>query len=911
MILVRGEQYGLVNARTSRALALRAPNDFGAPWLELCARAIECGLVRTLRRPQDTKFWRAAARLHVSRLSDPDDIFPMLDTGVVDATDLDWVLEEAKAPGSLRQWVMLAVTLWHPQTRPELFDAIHALPGAVELAPYWFKPIALDSDEAQRARADLHRREPKPAAEAPTPPEPPPVRTILSMSFAQPDQRWLAVHQQALCRSEWRDLHCGSVDAFTLPGAPAVTSPEAQALLDAASEFIESAEPALARWSRERPKWNFDASAACALGTLAIHAPERLLALGPALLGAWAPLALGSSPPDDRGPWLRLLWAEAPAALRDALRQVAGDTMSGGSLRRALTELDRAAAIELALELLDTDTTADAVCCDLLFLLFDRGDALQARTWALAHLDRDGIELTLVRHDPEPVHLRQLLTTGRAEEAARLLARTHDRLGLRTGHLATLEKLSPAERAALVDALLAVARTLPVSGFIALSDITLRGLAQALLRGLVDAGEVAALTDLAKRHPELQPEAERARVQRAQLDWKPPTLESLIADLEPPNCSPERPATLSPQLDTKGAASMEYLFTWLHLSDLHFGQGGADYKDNRELVLGALRGSLADLGRPGGPPRPDVILVTGDIAFSGGGRADDYGKALTWFGTAAEAVGLGLGDVYAVPGNHDVDRDAGKSDPDVADTLAKYRGEAALGAIWGAHHENQLARLAARQQKYLDFAAQLAPGTADLFWRKRVPARRGLKVRLVGLNSSLLAADDQDAGRLEVGDRQRRMLLEPPPEPGEVLIALQHHPVGLPGPHWLKSHDASEHSNWLANHTAVALYGHVHDPEVHTVQGGGAEHSHYRLIAGAAHDEKSVPKRLVRHAYSVAAIALDGNGALHLEIWPRAWSPKNTDFRLDTDNVPKGKGSTLRPLDVAGWTPAVATSRRL
>ena len=62
---------------------------------------------------------------------------------------------------------------------------------------------------------------------------------------------------------------------------------------------------------------------------------------------------------------------------------------------------------------------------------------------------------------------------------------------------------------------------------------------------------------------------------------------------------------------------------------------------------------------------------------------------------------------------------------------------------------------------------------------------------------------------------------------------------------------------------------------------------------------------------SAAAVALDGNGAFNLEVWPRTWSPRNTDFRLDLDNVPKGKGSTLLPLDVVGWTPAVATPRRL
>ena len=52
--------------------------------------------------------------------------------------------------------------------------------------------------------------------------------------------------------------------------------------------------------------------------------------------------------------------------------------------------------------------------------------------------------------------------------------------------------------------------------------------------------------------------------------------------------------------------------TWLHISDLHFKEG--DPYD-RDKVLTALLRSLTAFARQGW--RPDLIFVTGDIAYGG------------------------------------------------------------------------------------------------------------------------------------------------------------------------------------------------------------------------------------------------------------------------------------------------------
>src|SRR5271165_2007872 len=94
------------------------------------------------------------------------------------------------------------------------------------------------------------------------------------------------------------------------------------------------------------------------------------------------------------------------------------------------------------------------------------------------------------------------------------------------------------------------------------------------------------------------------------------------------------------------------LFSWIHLSDIHFGHGAPSDKYDQKLVLARLRRDLTNVRREnGGPPSaPDAIFVTGDIAFSGGGKSpDEYADAEKWLREVAADVGLSAKDVFVVP----------------------------------------------------------------------------------------------------------------------------------------------------------------------------------------------------------------------------------------------------------------------
>jgi hypothetical protein len=84
---------------------------------------------------------------------------------------------------------------------------------------------------------------------------------------------------------------------------------------------------------------------------------------------------------------------------------------------------------------------------------------------------------------------------------------------------------------------------------------------------------------------------------------------------------------------------MNPIFSWLHLSDIHARHGDASYRANQSVVPHDLVGSLAR--RPAGIDRIDAIIVTGDLAFSGGDRdPGEYADVADLLGKAATALSV-------------------------------------------------------------------------------------------------------------------------------------------------------------------------------------------------------------------------------------------------------------------------------
>src|SRR5688572_32132242 len=89
--------------------------------------------------------------------------------------------------------------------------------------------------------------------------------------------------------------------------------------------------------------------------------------------------------------------------------------------------------------------------------------------------------------------------------------------------------------------------------------------------------------------------------------------------------------------------------SWLHISDIHVRESQAWSQD---VVLSSL---LEDIKTRYGPTGPDLIFITGDIAFSG--KPKEYEIAEEFVRKLLAAVRLSADRLAAVPGNHDIDRE--------------------------------------------------------------------------------------------------------------------------------------------------------------------------------------------------------------------------------------------------------------
>lgn len=265
--------------------------------------------------------------------------------------------------------------------------------------------------------------------------------------------------------------------------------------------------------------------------------------------------------------------------------------------------------------------------------------------------------------------------------------------------------------------------------------------------------------------------------------------------------------------------------TWLHISDFHL-QSGDRY--DRDVVLRTLVRSVQRFREREGRA-PDLIFVTGDIAFSG--KPDEYSLATQFFDELLAATDLRRRDLFVVPGNHDVDRQWGvqlsrtlsRGDPDdyFAPGIPKLHLRYKLGPFLNWY------------RRYFDGIRAVAEdstcGPVELV------EIRGQRLGILPINSALFCQDDGDHDKLFVG---RRCLDTALARLGQldstIRIALLHHPLD-----WLSSFERQSIRSSLIDHVDVILQGHLHEAGIAAVSMGTGRNLY--CAAGAAYQTRQRP----------------------------------------------------------------------
>lgn len=282
--------------------------------------------------------------------------------------------------------------------------------------------------------------------------------------------------------------------------------------------------------------------------------------------------------------------------------------------------------------------------------------------------------------------------------------------------------------------------------------------------------------------------------------------------------------------------------SWLHLSDLHLRADARDPYD-RNKVLRPLLATVRDRAEQNGPP--DLVFVTGDIACTGS-RAD-YDLAAGFADDLAAAAHVRPERIWLVPGNHDVDRGAGRWLRRTLDSAQEADNDF-FGLINHGHREPYLNKLAA----YRDFVRAFQPGCAlaegDVVRQPEIVEVGGARVGVLPLNSAWFCQDDDDQGRLWLGARTVRErgdhLAQRDPH---VVFVLLHHPFG-----WLHADESAQ--AWIRQVYPIILSGHLHTSDVTGTQ--ALSGTSLDISAGAAYQGSEWPNRVFYGALDVRTRAV-------------------------------------------------------
>ena len=334
--------------------------------------------------------------------------------------------------------------------------------------------------------------------------------------------------------------------------------------------------------------------------------------------------------------------------------------------------------------------------------------------------------------------------------------------------------------------------------------------------------------------------------------------------------------------------------TWVHVSDLHFGHGDAHYRFDQVGVTDALLRDAADMRRRLGPP--DLLLVTGDIAFSG--QPSQYQQAKEWLKKLATELGDEV-RVLVIPGNHDIDRKLANE----GNTFLLHNGlrndPRHLDRLLA--HPQQMQSVWSKLEAYSNFAGEFngcAIDSSQPFWLFEVPTTFPKKLVVCGLNTVLLSFDENDSPKnLRLGRGQLLKAIEQPPRDA-LLLVLQHHPG-----EWLL--DGNELHQQLLQRAHIQFSGHVHQQHgiLYATLSSSAR---LQFMAGAAHADSS---EAAPHAYSWGQLNIDG-----LAYYSRIWLPDRQAFTamasLDNDDFKQDDHAFIKrarlPSKIADWLPPSA-----
>jgi formylglycine-generating enzyme required for sulfatase activity/predicted phosphodiesterase/energy-coupling factor transporter ATP-binding protein EcfA2 len=263
--------------------------------------------------------------------------------------------------------------------------------------------------------------------------------------------------------------------------------------------------------------------------------------------------------------------------------------------------------------------------------------------------------------------------------------------------------------------------------------------------------------------------------------------------------------------------------TWLHVSDFHLSDKGPY---SQEVILRSLVSSVKHFRAEGHVP--DLIFATGDIAQFG--KAKEYEVATKFFDDLLDAAGLNRDRLFIVPGNHDVDRKAGKF---LARTL-ESKDDADEYFDTDKPYPHLTLKFHAFSEWYNDYFKTIRSFPTNTTCSPvEIVTINGIRLAVLPLNSALFCIGEDDHQKLFIGsrclDEAKRQLAA-----AELTIALIHHPLN-----WLSQVERRNIKAALGESVDLLLHGHCHEIDAESI--ASVNGGYLKLAAGAAYQTREWP----------------------------------------------------------------------
>ena len=339
------------------------------------------------------------------------------------------------------------------------------------------------------------------------------------------------------------------------------------------------------------------------------------------------------------------------------------------------------------------------------------------------------------------------------------------------------------------------------------------------------------------------------------------------------------------------------------------------FKHIREGLVDDVRRGIVQEGL-----KYDCILICGDVAFSG--AAEQYDRAAKFIKDLCDLTGLGDGNVFVVPGNHDKHWYAGAKemrelinrhvnemkDPDeaLAEWLQNDLHSTSILFTPFKNYDNFVEKYGCREalmhrlsNEQTDSDAKYSEDDDKLYWDDELGEINGYTINIFGLNSALFS-DKEDYDNTDERKDGHKMHLSKLAynaakcQDGVINISMMHHPT----PYIQRGDKLKDELDRLYH---VQLYGHVH------VAKSDNNNNRVHIFSGAMQPDEMGTGKAFRPIYNIIELDVmttDKDDFLTVKLQERYWDDHAFQKYREAQNysvkLPKYKwsGDMVRTADL-------------